>query len=123
MGNYEIGRFLGKGNFGAVMEAVHVASGQRCAVKVLPMSKDNEEYVLREIQAMRTANGHVNTLNLYEVFQSETRVFLVLELAPGGDFFDTISNGGITSEEDARQFFRQIVAGLRYCHERGVVHR
>merc|ERR1719199_1481502 len=51
-------------------------------------------------------------------------MYIVMELASGGELFDYIvkSRGGLP-EPEARRVFQQIVAGVEHCHQRGVVHR
>jgi 5'-AMP-activated protein kinase catalytic alpha subunit len=41
----------------------------------------------------------------------------------GGELFDYIVAKGRLSEDEARKFFQQIVAGVEYCHKFMVVHR
>ncbi|ETW07967.1 CAMK/CAMKL protein kinase [Aphanomyces invadans] len=72
-------------------------------------------------------NGHVNVLQLFDVLEfvqpSKTTIFLVLELACGGEFFDRIKFDGGLQDADARVYFSQLLAGVQYCHELGIVHR
>ena len=49
--------------------------------------------------------------------------FIALEICEGGELFDLIAHGGAFSEKVARHFFKQIVEGLKYCHENGICHR
>jgi serine/threonine protein kinase len=41
----------------------------------------------------------------------------------GGELFDYVSNNGPLPEEEAVRFFRQIIAGLGYCHQFNIYHR
>ncbi len=81
----------------------------------------------REISNMSQLGGHVNVLQLYEalelVQESKTTIFLVLELASGGELFDRIKAECGADEVTARLYFRQLLSGVAYCHERGVCHR
>lgn len=45
------------------------------------------------------------------------------ELAAGGELFGLLMHTGAFSEEVARYYFRQLIAGLEYCHALGVCHR
>jgi len=60
---------------------------------------------------------------MFDMLEDTDKLYLVLELATGGDLFDLIINRGGFSEEDSRGFFHQIIAGLEYAHSLGVVHR
>ena len=47
----------------------------------------------------------------------------MLELATGGELFDYVATTGRFSEPIARFYFRQLIEGLDYCHQKGVTHR
>ena len=67
---------------------------------------------------------HPNVVRLYEVIDTQTKLYLILELGDGGDLYDYIMrhDGGL-GEEVAREYFRQIVRAISYCHRLHVVHR
>lgn len=67
---------------------------------------------------------HPNVVRLYEVIDTPTKLYLVLELGDGGDLYDYIMKheGGL-SEEIARKYFKQILRAITYCHQLHVVHR
>jgi len=87
----------------------------------------SREYVYQEIRNMSKLNGHPNVLRLIEVLEyvqdSKTSIFLVLELASGGELFDRIAIDRGTDEDIARHYYRQVLQGIRYCHKKGVCHR
>lgn len=49
--------------------------------------------------------------------------YIILELALGGELFDFIAHTGAFSENLARYFFKQFLAGLDHCHSQGFAHR
>ena len=71
--------------------------------------------------------GHPNVLGLHEVLElvndSKTTIFLVLEMANGGELFDRIKVDAGTEEETARTYMRQLLSGIAHCHRRGVPSR
>lgn len=69
------------------------------------------ERVALEIDALKELN-HQNISQLYFVHETETHYYLVLEYAHGGELFDYIVAREKCKEEEARQFFRQIVSAL-----------
>jgi len=127
VGKYEINRLLGEGQFGKVKEAVDLETGIRLAVKMIKKSaiktKKDVETVKKEVAFMKTLNGHENILNMYDVIEDKEKLYLVLELAAGGDLFDKIIAHGGFSEETARLYFKQILSGLTFCHSKGIIHR
>ena len=50
-------------------------------------------------------------------------ILVVLELATGGELFEFLSFTGCFEEAIARTYFHQLIAGVGYCHSKGVVHR
>lgn len=67
---------------------------------------------------------HPNVVRLYEVIDTPTTLYLVMELAEGGDLYDYIlrHEGGV-AEVTAKRHFAQIVRAVSYCHQLHVVHR
>eukprot|EP00658_Telonema_sp_P-2_P054102 TRINITY_DN4301_c0_g1_i12.p1 TRINITY_DN4301_c0_g1~~TRINITY_DN4301_c0_g1_i12.p1 ORF type:complete len:376 (+),score=96.60 TRINITY_DN4301_c0_g1_i12:147-1274(+) len=64
-----------------------------------------------------------NVLQLLDIHEDEKNLYLVLELAAGGDLFDKIVGDGGFSEETACHYFNQLIDGLQYCHDKKIVHR
>lgn len=62
-------------------------------------------------------------MSLYQVIDTPSDIFLVLELASNGTLFDRIAKSGRISESDSKRIFRQLVAGLAHCHSKGIAHR
>ena len=55
----------------------------------------------------------------FQVIETDTKIFMVLEYCPGGELFDYIVDRERLSEDESRAFFRQIVAAVAYIHESG----
>jgi len=68
---------------------------------------------------------HPNVVRLYDVIDTHTKLYLILELGDGGDLYDYIMRheGQGLGEDVARNYFRQIVRAIDYCHRLHVVHR
>lgn len=54
---------------------------------------------------------------------TKTKIYLVMELAKGGELLLKIARCGRLSEAAARRYFQQLVSALHFCHENGVTHR
>ncbi|CAJ1940312.1 unnamed protein product [Cylindrotheca closterium] len=126
IGQFILGKNLGIGAFGKVKEATHVVTGHKVAVKILNKAKIKqlgmEEKVQREINILHLCT-HPHIIRLYEVIDTPTDIFLVIEYVSNGELFDYIVSKGRLSADEARNFFHQIVSGVEYCHFQKVVHR
>ncbi|KAM0853693.1 hypothetical protein ACQ4PT_050920 [Festuca glaucescens] len=129
LGKYELGRLLGRGTFAKVYHARSLVGGEPVAVKVLDKPEmaataGMDERVIGEVSAMRRLR-HPNVLRLHEVLATRTKVYLVMELAPGGDLLSRLAAlpQRRLSEPAARRVFLQLASALIYCHARGVTHR
>jgi len=60
---------------------------------------------MREIRLMRCFH-HPNIIRLYEVLDSESEIYLILEYISGGELFDLIQTRGKLEEEETRYYFR-----------------
>uniref|UniRef100_T1HW13 SNF-related serine/threonine-protein kinase n=1 Tax=Rhodnius prolixus TaxID=13249 RepID=T1HW13_RHOPR len=125
-GLYDLETTLGRGHYAVVKMARHVFTGEKVAVKVIDKSKLDglsKEHLFQEVRCMKLVQ-HPNVVRLYEVIDTQTKLYLVLELADGGDLYDYIMRheAGL-SEPQAREYFGQIVRAISYCHRLHVVHR
>ncbi|XP_072968042.1 serine/threonine protein kinase OSK1-like [Typha angustifolia] len=124
--NYKLGKTLGIGSFGKVKIAEHIMTGHKVAVKILNRRKirnmDMEEKVKREIKILRLFM-HPHIIRLYEVIDTPSDIYVVMEYVKSGELFDYIVEKGRLQEDEARRFFQQIISGVEYCHRNMVVHR
>jgi len=126
IGNYRLGKTLGIGAFGKVKLAEHVITRHKVAIKILNRNKiralDMGEKVRREINILKLCT-HPHIIRLYEVIDTPSDIFVVMEYVSGGELFDYIVSKGRLPREEAQSLFQQIVSGLEYCHHHGIVHR
>ncbi|XP_045487242.1 serine/threonine-protein kinase par-1 isoform X1 [Pieris rapae] len=125
VGNYELEKTIGTGNFAVVKLATHVITKSKVAIKIIDKSRldeDNLKKTFREIAIMkRLRNPHI--VKLYQVMESTHTLYLVTEYAPNGEIFDHLVSRGRMPESEAARAFAQMVAAVGYCHANGVVHR
>ncbi|CAL4098930.1 unnamed protein product, partial [Meganyctiphanes norvegica] len=125
VGSYIFEKTIGKGNFAIVKLATHTHTKSKVAVKIIDKEKIDPVNLLkikREIEILKKLR-HPYIIRLYQVMQSQTKIYLVTEYAQSGELFDFLAQNGKMSEQKARGKFMQIIAALRYCHSRGIVHR
>lgn len=65
----------------------------------------------------------VSRHQLYEVIETAEHIYLVMEYASGGELFDYIVRKGRLAEGEACDLFHQLIDGIHYLHQIGVVHR
>ncbi|KXZ45443.1 hypothetical protein GPECTOR_54g184 [Gonium pectorale] len=126
LSNYRLGKTLGIGSFGKVKVAEHALTGHKVAIKILNRKKiqqmEMEEKVRREIKILRLFM-HPHIIRLYEVIETPTDIYVIMEYVKTGELFDYIVEKGRLGEDEARHFFQQIISGVEYCHRNMVVHR
>ncbi|KAF2120919.1 kinase C-like protein [Lophiotrema nucula] len=119
---------LGKGNFGKVMLAETKATKQLYAIKVLKkefiIENDEVESVRSEKRVLLIANKerHPFLVNLHACFQTETRVYFVMEYISGGDLMLHIQRGQFGTKR-AQFYAAEVCLALKYFHENGVIYR
>lgn len=147
VGPWQLGRTLGKGATGRVRLAKHSKTAQPAAIKIVSkksaamvqsqsMAQIGRSEILSVVAGQRTMPfgierevvimkliEHENVMTLYDVWENRGELYLVLEFVEGGELFDYVSRYGQLPEDEAVRLFRQIVAGLSYCHRFNICHR
>lgn len=123
-GLYETERTIGCGGFAKVKIATHLATGEKVAIKIMDKTLlgDDLHRVTLELQALKSFSHH-NICQLYQVIETDTHFFLVMEYCSGGELFDHIVEKNRLTEAESRTFFRQIVSAVAYLHSLGYAHR
>jgi len=121
---YTMGRELGRGGFSVVYEGIRKQDNVKFAVKVIAKNQSEDELSLlrREIDIMKKLK-HEHIISLSNFFEDQETIYLILELASGGELFDQIISRGSYSERDAANIIRQILDATCYMHEKGIAHR
>lgn len=78
--------------------------------------------VRREIKIMKLLK-HPHIVQLYEVIETPTDTYVVMEYVKCGELFDYIVEKGRLKEDEARRIFQQIISGVEHCHRNMIVHR
>jgi hypothetical protein len=119
---------LGKGNFGKVMLAETKSTKKLYAIKVLKkefiIENDEVESIRSEKRVFLIANKEIHPflLNLHACFQTETRVYFVMEYISGGDLMLHIQRGQFGTKR-AQFYAAEVCLALKYFHENGVIYR
>ncbi|KAI9724966.1 MAG: hypothetical protein M1812_000242 [Candelaria pacifica] len=123
---YKTGKTLGAGSYSVVKECVHIDTGRYYAAKVINkrLMAGREHMVRNEIAILKKVSmGHQNILTLVDYFETMNNLYLVTDLALGGELFDRICRKGSYYESDAAELIRATLSAVAYLHDHGIVHR
>ncbi|CAK86928.1 unnamed protein product (macronuclear) [Paramecium tetraurelia] len=119
-------RTLGQGTFGKVKLGYHTIADEYVAIKILEKSRIENQCdlirVQREISILRKV-CHSNVIKLYEILESESCVYLVMEYVKGGELYEYIIKKKYLPEHIAVRYFQQLVFATEYLHSQNITHR
>ncbi|PVU99333.1 hypothetical protein BB559_000808 [Furculomyces boomerangus] len=119
---------LGKGNFGKVMLAEEKKTKGLYAIKILKkqfiVENDEFESTRSEKRVLLIANKdrHPFLVGLHSCFQTDSRIFFVMEYIAGGDLMLHIQKQQF-SERRAKFYACEVLLGLEYFHKNNIVYR
>eukprot|EP00927_Polykrikos_kofoidii_P047976 TRINITY_DN42235_c0_g1_i1.p1 TRINITY_DN42235_c0_g1~~TRINITY_DN42235_c0_g1_i1.p1 ORF type:complete len:636 (+),score=121.83 TRINITY_DN42235_c0_g1_i1:134-2041(+) len=120
---YDIGAMLGQGAFGQVKKAVVKATKATRAVKVISKEKmkDHLWSLRREMDILKMLD-HPNNVKLYEIFEDDEFIYLVMELCSGSNLAKRCGSH-VFSERESAHTMQQILRGVYYLHGKRICHR
>ena len=123
LGDYRLIRELGRGGMGIVHEAVHLPSGHRVALKLLPQVDGTRLYRFK--REFRSASGlsHPNLIGLHNLEADGDQWFFTMDLIEGEDFLQHVRPSGRLDEPRLRSTLAQVVLGVMALHARQIIHR
>ena len=124
---YDIIKEIGSGGFSKCHLVKNKITGLNFACKELAKKNLSDyEGLMREVNLMIKLD-HPNIIKLYEVYETDKSIYLIMELCTGGELFDRIventENGIQFTEKQAAHLFKQMMSAINYCHKNGIVHR
>ena len=103
-----------------------VSSCFQVAIKVTDKRKDFNDYLVknlhREAKLLKRLR-HPNIVRAYEVIETESKYYLIMELCSNGDLMRYVEQGGALSEKETRKYIRQMVSAIDYLHQASILHR
>uniref|UniRef100_A0A8C7YQV4 non-specific serine/threonine protein kinase n=1 Tax=Oryzias sinensis TaxID=183150 RepID=A0A8C7YQV4_9TELE len=97
----------------------------KVALKILDrmrLDAQAQRLLSREINSME-ALQHPNIIRLYEVVETPSRLYLVLEYAGGGDLHNRICSEGKLCDNTSKVTFAQVLSAIKYMHNLSIIHR
>eukprot|EP00009_Paramoeba_aestuarina_P009373 CAMPEP_0201521404 /NCGR_PEP_ID=MMETSP0161_2-20130828/14402_1 /ASSEMBLY_ACC=CAM_ASM_000251 /TAXON_ID=180227 /ORGANISM="Neoparamoeba aestuarina, Strain SoJaBio B1-5/56/2" /LENGTH=527 /DNA_ID=CAMNT_0047920037 /DNA_START=58 /DNA_END=1638 /DNA_ORIENTATION=+ len=116
---------LGSGAYAVAKKIVHNETGEEYAVKIIQkkhLEQRERDRLTMETNILKRVR-HPNIIALKAVCETEDELFLIMELAEGGELFEHIVNQGAYSEDVAIDITLQIVSAVSYLHDLNIVHR
>ena len=117
---------LGEGSYAKVRKAYSKKMKLHVAIKIIDRKKAPEDFLKkflpRELGIIQLLE-HPNIIHVYEVLDIGEKVFVVMDIAAGGDLLDYIKTKGFVKENLSKRVFLQMVQAVKHCHENGVLHR
>lgn len=131
---YELIQQIGGGSFSSVFRAVNIENHQVAACKVIfikEQTTDKERKVVEKEMKLHKLLKHKHVLEFLHAAVVERKykdcyvpgIYMLLELAAGGDLFDKIAPDVGIGEDVAHYYFGQLLAGMDFIHREGVCHR
>jgi len=118
-------RTIGKGHFAKVKQVEHNESQEHFGAKILDkaMADNDIEDLVREFQMLR-ALRHSNIIRLFAAYETPRKLYLVTELATGGELMKRLgSDASVYSEDEVRRHVFTILKAVHYMHSKHCVHR
>jgi len=123
---YRIISLLGRGGMGEVYGADDLKLGQRVALKFLPAERSRiaswRDQFYAEVRNARQV-AHPNVCRVYDVGESDGRLFLSMEFVDGEDLSSLLRRIGRLPDDKAAEVAQQLCAGLAAAHRAGLLHR
>lgn len=131
---YELIQQIGGGSFSSVFRAVNIENHQAAACKVIfikEQTTEKERVVVEKEMRIHRLLKHKHILEFLHASVVERKykdryvpgIYMLLELAAGGDLFDKIAPDVGIGEDVAHYYFGQLLAGMDFIHREGVCHR
>ncbi len=129
IGKYDIQGILGKGGMGVVYRGFDPAIQRQVAVKTIiksAMDPSELQYALTRFRHEAQAVGrltHSRIAAIYDYGEDLDLAYIVMELVNGDTLFHHLQNNAQFGLKEVGEIVHQLLDGLDYAHNQGVVHR
>uniref|UniRef100_H0WZM2 non-specific serine/threonine protein kinase n=1 Tax=Otolemur garnettii TaxID=30611 RepID=H0WZM2_OTOGA len=125
---FELLKVLGQGSFGKVSlvrKKTGPDAGQLYAMKVLKKAslKVQDRVRTKVERDILVEVNHPFIVKLHYAFQTEGKLYLILDFLRGGDVFTRLSKKVLFTEEDVKFYLAELALALDHLHQLGIVYR
>ncbi|XP_036379356.1 ribosomal protein S6 kinase alpha-6 isoform X1 [Megalops cyprinoides] len=125
---FELLKVLGQGSFGKVFLVRKIMgpdAGQLYAMKVLKKAslKVRDRVRTKMERDILVEVNHPFIVKLHYAFQTEGKLYLILDFLRGGDVFTRLSKEVMFTEEDVKFYLAELALALDHLHNLGIVYR
>ncbi|KAI9369110.1 cytokinesis protein sepH [Aspergillus egyptiacus] len=123
--DYQLGDCLGRGAFGSVYRALNWNTGETVAVKQIKLAdlpKSELRVIMLEIDLLKNLD-HPNIVKYHGFVKSAETLNIILEYCENGSLHSIAKNFGRFPETLVGVYMSQVLHGLLYLHDQGVIHR
>jgi serine/threonine protein kinase len=124
--HFELLKLIGEGAFGKVIMVRNILDGQLYAMKAISkkvLRKKNNIAYMKSERDILTKVDHPFIVKLWFAFQTDQRLFLVMDFLGGGELFFHLKRRGLILEAECRVYVAEMVLAIEFLHNMGVVHR
>ncbi|XP_060215885.1 phosphoenolpyruvate carboxylase kinase 1-like [Lycium barbarum] len=127
--NYRVCEELGKGQFGTVYKCYSPLTGDQFAVKSINKRLIVDDVIDRhclynEAKIMQLLSPNPYVVRIFDVYEDDVHLDMVLELCNNGDLFQRISSSqSVFSESEAVDVMVPLMKAIAHCHRHGISHR
>ncbi|KAL5336937.1 hypothetical protein BJX70DRAFT_389602 [Aspergillus crustosus] len=124
---WQQGQFIGGGTFGSVYAAINLDSNYLMAVKEIRLQ--DPQLIPKISQQIRDEMGvlevldHPNIVSYHGIEVHRDKVYIFMEYCSGGSLASLLEHGRVEDETVIMVYALQLLEGLAYLHQSGIVHR
>ncbi|KFO38159.1 Protein kinase C iota type [Fukomys damarensis] len=121
--DFDLLSVIGRGSYGKVLLVQLKQSDRMYAMKTVKKELVNTDRVRTEKHVLQQASDCPFLVGLHSCFQTESRLFFVLDYVDGGDLMFHLQQQRTLAEEHARFYSAEISLAFNYLHQRGILYR
>ena len=123
--HFDLLKLIGEGAFGKVLMVKNLLDQKIYAMKVISkklLKKKNSISYMKSERDILTKVNHPFIVSLHFAFQTDKKIFLVMDFLGGGELFFHLKRRGLILEKEVRFYLAEMVLAIEFLHNRGIIH-